>query len=243
MATAKKILMEGAKVVIYTKSTEKLKDLNTDNVLIIEGDVTDRENVKSAMEKGIEKFGAVDILINNAGVAKRENFLDTTEKDWDFHINVNMKGVFICIQEFIRNLARTNAERMQNNTEEVQRKSVLSQRESARNINKMVINISSGAGIYGVDEIAVYSATKAAVINLTQSLNEELKNLGIKWVAVCPASTNTKMFQGLFPEEKPADTPENVAEVIYKIITGEIKPNDMLYVDVFHHIHSHHLDN
>lgn len=220
LATAKKLLQEGANVVIYSRGTENGLKLDTDRTLIIEGDVTKREQVKEAIERGIKKFGSIDVLINNAGVAKRENFLETIEKDWDFHINVNMKGVFICTQEFIK----------------------MCQASSIRCQGKMIINIASGAGIYGVEEIAVYSATKAAIINLTQSLDGELKNIGVKFVSICPGSTNTKMFQGLFPEEKANHTPEQVAEVISKTITGEIKPNDMLYVDVFYHLHPHHLN-
>ncbi|PIR44167.1 3-ketoacyl-ACP reductase [Candidatus Wolfebacteria bacterium CG10_big_fil_rev_8_21_14_0_10_31_9] len=216
LATVKKLLAEGANVIIYSKSVEKLNDLSLDvgKTLIIKGDVTDRENVKKAMQGGIKKFGEIDILINNAGVARNEKFLETTEKDWDFIINVNIKGVFICMQEFIKEMRN---EKLDMN-------------------GKMIINIASGAGEYGGGEIAVYSATKAGVINITQGLNEELKNLGIKWVTVCPGATDTKMFANLFPEEKPYHTTEQVAEVIYKTITEEIKPDNRLIVDVFHHM-------
>lgn len=214
LATAKKFVQEGANVVIYSRAL-KLKDLDfpTEKTLLIEGDVTKRNNVASAMEKAVKKFGSLDILINNAGVAKRENFLETSEKDWNFVIDVNIKGVFICMQEFIK-LCQSSG--------------------SCR--DKTVINIASGAGIYGVDEIAVYSATKAAVINITQGLDEELKKLGMKFIAVCPGATETKMFKNLFPEEKPYHTPEQIADVIYKTAAGEIKPDDRLIVDVFHHI-------
>jgi NAD(P)-dependent dehydrogenase (short-subunit alcohol dehydrogenase family) len=216
LASAEKFIKEGANVVIFTKTLElNGKKYPIQKTLIIQGDVTKRTEVRKAMEEGIKKFGSLDILINNAGVAKRENFLETNEKDWDFVIDVNVKGIFICIQEFIKALKK----------------------DSLKTEGKIIVNISSGAGIYGVDEIAVYSATKAAVINITQGLNEELKNLGIKFVTVCPGSTDTKMFKGLFPEEKPYHTPEQVAGVIYKTITGEIKPDERLIVDVFHHIH------
>ena len=213
LASAKRFLSQGANVVIFTKNspTEKIEDKK---LLIIEGDVTSRRQVKKAIKKGIKRFGSLDILINNAGVAKRENFLETDEKDWDFVISVNMKGVFICIQEFVKSC----------------QKSITGCAE------KMIINIASGAGIYGVEEIAVYSATKAAVINITQGLNDELKDLGIKFAAVCPGSTKTKMFKDLFPKEKPYHTPEQIAEVIYRTAAEEIKPDERLIVDVFHHI-------
>ncbi len=216
LAIAKKLLSEEVRVVIYSRNTDGLEKIFSpefaERILIVKGDVTDRKQVRKAMDEAIKKFGSLDILINNAGVAKRENFMDTDEKDWDFVIDVNMKGVFICTQEYIK--ATSN---MRHGTREI-------------------INIASGAGEYGVEKIAVYSATKAAVINIAQGLNEELKNLGIKWATVCPGSTDTKMFKNIFPEEKPYHIPEQVADVIYKTIIGEIEPDNRLIVDVFHHI-------
>ena len=229
LATAKKFASQGANVVIFTK-TEPAEKIEGDNILIIKGDVTSRANVKKAIQKGIKKFGSLDILINNAGVAKRGDFLKTTEKDWDFVIGVNMKGVFICMQEFIK--ARMSADRARINTD----KNIRNNPSSNPNESALIINIASGAGIYGVEEIAVYSATKAAVINITQGVDEELKNLGMRFIAVCPGSTKTRMFEGLFPDLKAYHTPEQIADVICKTATGEIKPDDRLIVDVFHHI-------
>jgi NAD(P)-dependent dehydrogenase (short-subunit alcohol dehydrogenase family) len=215
LATAKEFSQKGANVVIYSKDLEELKisDFPSKRTLIIKGDVTKRKEVSKAMKKAVQKFGSLDILINNAGVAKREDFLKTTAKDWNFLINVNIKGVFICIQEFIKLCQKSNC-----------------------CDGKIIINISSGAGIYGIGKIAVYSATKAAVINITQGLSQELKNLGIKFITVCPGATQTKMFKKIFLKEKPFHTPEEVARVIYQTAVGKIKPDKRLIVDVFHHI-------
>lgn len=216
LATAKKLLSEGANVVIYSLDVDKVKNenLDSDKVLILKGNVRFRNQVKKAMKKAIKKFGSVDVLINNAGVAKRENFLETDNKDWDFIFDVNVKGVFICTQEFIKNQQLTTNDQQQ---------------------EKVVVNIASGVGIYGSAGLAVYSASKAAVINISQSLNDELKDENVKLVAVCPGSTDTKMFQELFSSRRAHHTPEQVAEVIYKTIIGEIKPDDRLIVDVFQH--------
>ena len=216
LATAKKLLSEGANVVIYSLDVDKVKNenLDSDKVLILKGNVRFRNQVKKAMKKAIKKFGSVDVLINNAGVAKRENFLETDNNDWDFIFDVNVKGVFICTQEFIKNQQLTTNDQQQ---------------------NKLIINIASGVGIYGSAGLAVYSASKAAVINISQSLNDELKDENVKLVAVCPGSTDTKMYQELFPSKSAHHTPEQVAEVIYKTIIGEIKPDDRLIIDVFQH--------
>jgi len=214
LATTKRLLAEGANVVIFSLDTSGIfsENFSTDKVLILKGNVRFRNQVKKAMRKAVKKFGSIDILINNAGVAKRENFIETTEKDWDFIFDVNIKGVFTCMQEFVQ-LVKSKMEKGE----------------------KMVVNVGSGVGIYGSAGLAVYSASKAAVINISQSLNDEFKDMGINFVAVCPGSTDTKMYHGLFSEKKPHHTPEQVAGVIFKTITGEIKADDRLIVDVFQH--------
>lgn len=217
LATAKKLLKEGANIVIFSLGIDNLADekFESENILILKGNVRFKNQIKKAMKKAVKKFGQIDVLINNAGVAKRENFIETTDKDWNFIFDVNVKGVFNCIQELIKinQRLKTNDQRQE----------------------RLVVNIASGAGIYGLGGLAVYSASKAAVINISQSLNNEFENIKIGFVAVCPGSTDTKMYNSLFPSKKPHHTPKQVAEVIYKTIMGEIKPDDRLIVDVFRH--------
>ncbi len=224
LAIAKKLLAEGANVVIFSlDADDNLRgSFNSEKVLALKGNVRFRNQVKKAMRKAVKKFGAIDVLINNAGVAKRENFMQTDNKDWDFIFDVNVKGIFICAQEFVRTRINADLKKRIN-------------ADAKPTDSGMVINIASGVGIYGSAGLAVYSASKAAVINISQSLNDELKDVGVGFVAVCPGSTDTKMYHNLFPERKPHHTPEQVAEVIYKTITGEIKPDDRLIVDVFQH--------
>ena len=213
LATAKRLLHKGANVTVYSRGANKIAagTLDPARTLIIEGDVRERSAAADAMRRTIERFGSLDVLVNNAGVARRERFLETGDEDWDFVIGVNVRGVMICIQEFVKARRDLSGE-------------------------GLVVNIASGAGIYGIDEIAVYSATKAAVINLSQSLTEEIgDDENVKFVTVCPGATDTKMFRELFPEETPYHTPEQVAAVICQTITGELKPDDRLIVDVFQH--------
>ncbi len=180
--------------------------------MVFEGDICDREQVKKAIAETVKKFGSLDILINNAGVAQRKDFIETTEADWNLILDVNLKGTFTVTQEVLKVMSNKGI-----------------------GDEKMIINVSSGAGLYGVKEISVYSAAKAGLIAFTQALAAETNPLGIKVVAIAPGSTDTKMFREAFPNEKPQHTPEQVAEVIYKTIINEIKPDDKLVVDVFHH--------
>ncbi|MCX6702566.1 MAG: SDR family NAD(P)-dependent oxidoreductase, partial [Candidatus Wolfebacteria bacterium] len=143
-----------------------------------------------------------------AGVAKDGSFIKSIEEDWDFMWSVNVKGVFLVTQEALRVMGEGK--------------------------DKVIINIASGAGIHGIGDLSIYSATKAAVINFTQSLNDELKDK-VRVITVAPGSTDTKMFHSLWPSEKARHTPEQVGEVIYKTITGEILPDEHFIVDVFYH--------
>lgn len=210
LATAKKLTSKGANVVIYSRDVHAVKsEFDENKSLLIEGDVCDRKQVQRATAETLKKFGSLDILVNNAGVAQRKLFSEIREKDWDFILDVNVKGVFVVTQEALKVMGRGE--------------------------NKTIINIASGAGIYGIAGLSIYSATKAAVINFTQSLSQELASRKIRVITVAPGSTATEMFASLFPKREPHHTPEQVAEVIYKTIAGEIKPDDRLIVDVFHH--------
>lgn len=213
--TTKKLLKLGANVVVFTRGIIQLdaNDLDMNKLLVIEGDVSSKEDVKGGLEKAVERFGKIDVLINNAGVAKKENFIDSDEKDWDFVIDVNLKGVLITTLEFLK----------------------LAKNVSDTGDEKLIINISSGAGLYGVSGLGVYSATKAGVIAFTQALALELKGTKIAALVITPGSVDTRMFKELFPNQKPHHSPEQVAQIICEAITGEIKPDHKLIIDTFYH--------
>lgn len=219
LATAKKLFEEGAKVAVYSLNTneeEVKKEIAGNNagrekdILVINGDVMDREKVAAALKAAGESLGPLGILINNAGAAHRKNFEETDEKEWDFILNVNFKGTLIVTQEALKVMEKEKGE-------------------------KMIINISSGAGLYGVKGLSIYSAAKAGIIAFTQALAGELNGTNIKAVTITPGSVGTDMFKSLFPDEKPHHTPEEVAGVIYKTITGKIEPDHKLIVDTFYH--------
>ena len=213
LATVKRLLLEGARVVIYSleiPKSDEIKKLETnENVLIIKGDICDSSAVEKAVSVTVSRFGKIDILINNAAVAQRKKFIQTTKKDWDFIIDVNIKGTLTVTKEVLKEMISGG--------------------------NGIIINIASGTGIYRVGELSVYSLTKAALINLSQSLNQELSDYGISVFTVAPGSTETNMFRKLFGKKEAYHTTDDVAEVIIKSIKGEQKPDDKLIVDVFQH--------
>ena len=211
LATAQHAHAQGANILVYSHSNPDpahKEFFSSPNVLFIKGDIRDRKKVVSAYQQALKKFGSLDILINNAAIAQKKPFISTTQKDWDDLIDINIKGTLVMTQEFLIHFTGQEG---------------------------MIINISSGAGLYGIEDMSVYSLTKAALINLTQSLAQELQKENIAVITVTPGSTNTNMFNSVFPDRNPHHTPDHIANVIIDTITGTITPNDALVVDVFKH--------
>ncbi|NMC79911.1 MAG: SDR family oxidoreductase [Chloroflexi bacterium] len=133
-------------------------------------DVTNRAQIKSVITAIVEKFGRLDVWVNNAGVSTMKPFLELTEQDWDFLHNVNGSGVFFCSQEVARHFIRQG------------------------NGGK-IINIASMAGKRGGNApfLVHYVYTKFGVIGLTQAMAKELSPYQITVNAVCPGYVATPM--------------------------------------------------
>lgn len=137
-------------------------------------DVTRKEHSLSAVEAVAARWGRLDIWCNNAGVSTMNRFLDLTEADWDFNLNVNAKGVFLCSQAAA---ARMTA-----------------QPPGENSLRGKIINVASMAGKRGnAPFLAHYVASKFAVIGLTQAMAGELAAQAITVNAVCPGYVQTEM--------------------------------------------------
>ena len=123
-------------------------------------DVGDREAVFRMIEKAERTLGGIDLLVNNAGIARLGALVSLPEADWRELFRVNVDGVFFCCQAALPGML----ERRQGN----------------------IVNISSWNGKLGAPNFGAYSATKAAVISLTQALAREVAPHGIRVNAVCP---------------------------------------------------------
>jgi len=209
LATVKVFLEHGWNVAIYSKERIKSDDALASNghTLLFEGDIKKETQVKKALKKTIERFGGVDVLVNNAAIAQRKHFEETDARDWNTIIDTNIKGTLAVTHATLPFLKENGG---------------------------VIVNVASGAGLYGIGELSLYSLTKAALINFSQSLSQELPN-NIRVVTVTPGSTATSMFEGLFPEKEAAHSPQEVARVIFNTATGTQKPDKNLVVDVFTH--------
>jgi len=176
---ARKLLDYGASLIISDISdeliTEAVRKLNAgERVHSLACDVTKNTQVKSLIEASVEKFGKIDILVNNAGVTKDGLLMRMKEEDWDFVINVNLKGAFLCSQAVSR---------------------VMSKQRSGR-----IINVSSVVGLMGNAGQANYSSSKAGLIGLTKSCAKELAGRGVTVNAIAPGYIETDMTANL-PEK------------------------------------------
>jgi NAD(P)-dependent dehydrogenase (short-subunit alcohol dehydrogenase family) len=136
------------------------------DVITAQVDVSDPEQMTAFADATFSHFGGVDILINNAGVGLIGGFLDTSLKDWDWLVSINLMGVVHGCDAFIP--AMINSGR-----------------------GGQVVNLSSLAGLLANPQLSAYSATKFAVLGLSEALRIELKPHSIGVTAICPGVINT----------------------------------------------------
>lgn len=168
-------------VLNYNKSEEIAKKMKEEftklgkTVEIFRADVSKREEVKKLVDFVIERFGEIDVLVNNAGISQTKLFTDITDEDWNNMINTNLKSVFYMCQETIPNM--------------------ISRKEG------LIINISSIWGITGASCEVHYSVAKAGVDAMTKSLAKELGPSNIRVNSIAPGIIDTDMNKYLTEDE------------------------------------------
>jgi meso-butanediol dehydrogenase/(S,S)-butanediol dehydrogenase/diacetyl reductase len=168
-ATAARFLEEGSKVCVLDRDPEANKKIKKELPTVtaaLNADVTNLDQVKSAFAEAIHAMGGVDVLINNAGISIRHNFLDITPEEWHKVLAVNLTGVFYVAQTAARHMIEQGA--------------------------GVILQTASTNGITGYPYYADYNATKAAVIELTKSMALELAPK-IRVNAVAPGYVLTPM--------------------------------------------------
>ena len=168
------LVRDGHNVLLnYNKSEKQAlkiqRDLQEEGYLVevFKADVSKRKDVKSMVDFAIEKFGNIDVLINNAGIAKLQMFQDVTDDDWEEIINTNLKSAFYMSQAVLPTM--------------IHKKSGL------------IINISSIWGQVGASCETVYSISKAGLDAMTKSLAKELGPSNIRVNSIAPGVIDTAM--------------------------------------------------
>lgn len=172
---AEKFAVEGARVVVADidetaakKSAEELTSAYQVETLGLFCDVTMQESVNTALEKILQHFGRVDVLVNNAGWDKVEPFLESEASTWDRVVHINLYGVFHTCKAILPQMIAQGSGK--------------------------VVNIGSDAGRVGSSGEAVYSATKGGVIAFTKTLAREMARHQINVNCVCPGPADTPLF-------------------------------------------------
>jgi 3-oxoacyl-[acyl-carrier protein] reductase len=172
--------------------------------LIIEANVARFEDGERMVRETVDTLGRIDILINNAGIARDKLLLRMSEEDWDMVLDINLKGAFNCTRSAVRYMAKQKSGR--------------------------IVNIASVVGLMGNAGQANYAASKAGLIGFTKSVAREVASRGITVNAVAPGYIDTPMTQALPEKVKeelkkliPMDrlgTPEDVAKTVFFLVTS-----------------------
>ena len=194
---------EGAAVVIVSRTAESglamVKEIQDKGgrAIYIQTDVSRSEQVQNMINRTIEAFGRLDILINNAGYHISKNIEETSEEEWDFIINTNLKSVFLCSKYALPHLRKTKS---------------------------CIINISSMVGLVGQSNAGAYSATKGGIIAMTKGMALDFARDGIRVNCICPGWIRTPLVDDWFsqqPDEQKARDYINSVHPLGRIGTSE----------------------
>jgi NAD(P)-dependent dehydrogenase (short-subunit alcohol dehydrogenase family) len=170
----------GAKVVVAGRrepegqETIELVHAAGGDGLFVKADVSKAPEVETLIQKAVERFGRLDVAFNNAGIeGVLAPIIRQSEDDWDRTIDINLKGVWLCLKYEIRQMLKQGG-------------------------GGAIVNMASIIGLVGVVGAAAYSASKHGVIGLTKTAALENVKSGIRINAVCPAFTETPMANRIF---------------------------------------------
>ena len=209
-AIAEGFLAEGARLVVNGRNAERgeqvVSELGADRAFFSQGDATTKEGVEQAVEAAVEHFGQIDIMVNNAGGAKRlAPLVDLYDEDWDLVMKWNLYSTFWGTRAALRHMLPRNYGR--------------------------IINISSVEGKHGKPVLTAYVAAKHAINGLTKAVAKEVGTQGVTVNAICPGLVITDIIRdngpataqamgitfdemvGLFAAESAIKRPNTVDEV------------------------------
>jgi NAD(P)-dependent dehydrogenase (short-subunit alcohol dehydrogenase family) len=188
LAIARMLRDEGYELTLASRRPERVQAAAEElGAVAVAADVGNAEDCQRLVAEHRERFGRIDILVNSAGIGIGGRVEDLPVKHFDLQMAVNVRGLFVVTQAAIPLLRESRG---------------------------WIVNLASIAGTLPTPGLATYGATKAAVISLTRSLNEELDADGVRAVAICPGFVDTPMaeWSGLAGDEmiQPADCAEVV---------------------------------
>lgn len=178
-AIAEAFLAQGDRVVVTSRREESgrkfLEEAKSDKLFYLGCDCSTEKGVTALYNFTKKTLGVCDVLVNNAAIFIGGPIHDTSVADFDKQMGVNVRGVFLVSKAFLPDML---AKKSGN-----------------------IINIASDAGIRGGYHMAVYTMTKAALVNMTRSMALDYGKEGVRVNAICPSATRTEMFESGNPQE------------------------------------------
>jgi meso-butanediol dehydrogenase/(S,S)-butanediol dehydrogenase/diacetyl reductase len=174
-ASAVLFAKEGASVVVADmdpargmKTVDMIKNQNGE-AMFVEVDISKEDSVKNMVEKVVDAYGRIDILVNSAGIFIEATVLNTSVEDWDKIMAVNLRGIFLGCKYVIPEMIKAG--------------------------KGSIVNIGSEAGITGWENATAYAASKGGVVNMTRCLALDFAKHNIRANCVCPGTTETPMLK------------------------------------------------
>ncbi|HET8911392.1 MAG TPA: SDR family oxidoreductase [Ktedonobacteraceae bacterium] len=204
-ATARLLSSQGATVVLGARRVERIQSLadeltkNGGKALAIATDVTQHEQVKHLVDSAVETYGRIDVILNNAGLMPHSPLERLKLDDWNQMIDVNIKGVLYGIAAALPHMKRQKS--------------------------GQIINVSSVAGHKVRPGSAVYAATKAAVLMLSEGLRQEVKPYNIRTTVISPGAVATELPNSI--------TEPDIAENVKKLYEHAIPADSFARAIVF----------
>jgi len=204
-ATVEAFHRKGCSVVVVdlAENGAQLVNILGKRALFVRCDVANGEQVEQAFAQVHERFGGVDVLVNNAGIQRYSTVTKTSEQEWDYVLGVNLKGAFLCAKHAIPSMLERGG--------------------------GVVVNVSSVQAFLSQTNVAPYTTSKTALLGLTRSIAVDYAPT-VRCVAVCPGTVDTPMFRSAIQESPDSEavvrecidmhpvhrlgTPEEVAELI-----------------------------
>src|SRR5512132_79255 len=152
-------------------AVKEIKSFGNDKIMGRECDVSVSSQVNDLVSQALDIYGRIDVLINNARISYVKKLIDTTEEQWDSTLDINLKGSFLFCKAIVPHMIQHNY--------------------------GVIINVSSGAGKVGFEDISTYCASKFGMIGLTESLAREVANYNIRAMTICPGEVATKMQEDI----------------------------------------------
>jgi 3-oxoacyl-[acyl-carrier protein] reductase len=208
-AVAIALAKEGANLILVSRTQADIDQLANEvsnlgvKCLALSADVSDIHSINTAVEKALAEFKNIDILINSAGIASFGKFLELEPDAWERIIQVNLMGTYYTTRAIIPNMI---------------------ERQTGD-----IINISSTAGLNGNALTSAYSASKFAVLGLTDSLMQEMRKHNIRVTALTPSTVATDMAKDLNLTD---GNPEKVmqSEDMAELIIAQLKLNRRVFI-------------